>query len=40
MPAVGEETGDIGAALGHIAHGYENELDRSVKVWTTVLSRS
>lgn len=37
MLAVGEETGDIGAALGHIAHRYENELDRSVKVLTTVL---
>lgn len=37
MMAIGEETGDMGGALTHVAVRYENELDRSVKVFTTVL---
>lgn len=37
MLAVGEESGDMSAALLHIAKRYDNELDRSVKIFTTVL---
>jgi type IV pilus assembly protein PilC len=37
MLAVGEQTGDMSGALTHIARRYENELDRSVKVFTTAL---
>ncbi|MFH0878284.1 MAG: type II secretion system F family protein [Lentisphaerota bacterium] len=37
MLAVGEETGDLSGALSHIGNRYENELDRSVKMLTTVL---
>lgn len=37
MLAVGEETGDLSAALTHIANRYEHELDRRVKLFTTVL---
>ena len=37
MLAVGEETGDMSGALGHIAKRYDEELDRSVKVLTTVM---
>jgi len=37
MLAVGEESGDMTGALGHISRRYDNELDRSVKVLTTVL---
>jgi type II secretory pathway component PulF len=37
MLAVGEQTGDMTVALQHIAHRYENELDRNVKVFTTAL---
>ncbi|MFW6151678.1 MAG: type II secretion system F family protein [Verrucomicrobiota bacterium] len=37
MLAVGEQTGDMAGALTHIAQRYENELDRNVKVLTTVL---
>lgn len=37
MLAVGEESGDVAAALGHIGKRYETELDRTVKVLTTVL---
>ncbi len=37
MLAVGEQTGDMAGALSHIARRYENELDRSVKVFTTAL---
>ncbi len=37
MMAIGEETGDMGGALTHVAVRYENELDRAVKVFTTVL---
>jgi len=37
MLAVGEESGDLTSALGHIARRYDNELDRAVKIFTTVL---
>lgn len=37
MLAIGEESGDMAGALGHIAERYDDELDRSVKVLTTVL---
>lgn len=37
MLAVGEETGDMTGALTHIAHRYEHELDRSVKLLTTII---
>jgi type II secretory pathway component PulF len=37
MLAVGEETGDMSTALTHIANRYDNELDRNVKIFTTVL---
>jgi len=37
MLAIGEESGDMAGALGHIAKRYDDELDRSVKVLTTVL---
>lgn len=37
MMAIGEQTGDMVGALNHIARRYENELDRSVKIFTTAL---
>ena len=37
MIAVGEETGDMPAALKHITRRYDNELDRLVKTCTTIL---
>ncbi|MFC1497385.1 type II secretion system F family protein [Verrucomicrobiota bacterium] len=37
MLAVGEQTGDMSSALVHIARRYENELDRNLKIFTTVL---
>jgi type IV pilus assembly protein PilC len=37
MLAVGEETGDMAGSLVHIARRYSAELDRQVKVFTTVL---
>lgn len=37
MLAIGEQTGDMTSALGHIARRYENELDRNVKIFTTAL---
>ena len=37
MLAVGEESGDMSGALAHIAHRYDSELDRTVKIFTTVL---
>lgn len=37
MLAVGEESGDMSGALGHIAKRYEDDLDRNVKILTTVL---
>lgn len=37
MLAIGEESGDMAGSLKHIAERYDKELDRSVKVLTTVL---
>ncbi len=37
MMTIGEETGDITGALSHIARRYESQLDRSIKIFTTVL---
>lgn len=37
MLAVGERSGNVPGALQHIARRYENELDRSVKIMTTML---
>ena len=37
MLAVGEESGDMPTALDHIGRRYDNELDRAVKVFTTLL---
>ena len=37
MLAVGEETGDLPGALQNIARRYDEELDQSIKVLTTVL---
>ncbi len=37
MLAVGEETGDMSGSLTHIANRYEYELDRSVKLLTTII---
>ena len=37
LMAVGEQTGDMPSALGHIAKRYENELNKNVTVFTTAL---
>lgn len=37
MLSVGEETGDMAGSLIHIANRYEHELDRSVKLLTTII---
>lgn len=37
MLAIGEESGDMTGALEHIGRRYDNELDRSVKIFTTIL---
>ena len=37
MLAVGEESGDMSGSLAHIGRRYEDELDRSVKMFTTIL---
>jgi len=37
LMAVGEQTGDMPAALGHIAKRYENELNKNVQIFTTAL---
>jgi type II secretory pathway component PulF len=37
MLAIGEQTGDMSGALKHIAHRFENELNRNVKIFTTAL---
>lgn len=37
MLTVGEQTGDMPGALGHIARRYENELDRRVKILMTAI---
>lgn len=35
--AIGEQTGDMPAALGHVAKRYESELDHNVTIFTTAL---
>jgi len=37
MLAVGEESGDMAGSLNHIANRYEHDLDRSVKLLTTII---
>ena len=37
MLAIGEQTGDLPAALTHIANRYQNELDRNIKIFTSAL---
>jgi len=37
MLAVGEETGDLAGSLKHITRRYDNQLDRTIKTFTTVL---
>lgn len=37
MLAIGEESGDMAGALDHIGRRYDNELDRAVKLLTTIL---
>lgn len=37
MLAIGEQTGDMEGSLRHIAHRYENELERNIKIFTTAL---
>lgn len=37
MLAIGEESGDMAGALEHIGRRYDNELDRAVKLFTTIL---
>jgi type II secretory pathway component PulF len=37
MLAVGERTGDLPGALGHIARRYETELDRGIRLFVAVL---
>lgn len=37
MLDIGERTGDMAGALGHIGRRFENELDRNIKVFTTAL---
>ncbi len=37
MLAVGEQTGDMPRSLNHIAHRYEGELERNIKIFTTAL---
>ena len=37
MLAIGEESGDMTGALDHIGHRYDNELERAVKLFTTIL---
>ena len=35
--AIGEQTGDMPAALGHIGRRYESEMDRHIKIFTAAL---
>jgi type IV pilus assembly protein PilC len=37
MLAIGEESGDMAGALEHIGRRYDNELDRAVRLFTTIL---
>ncbi len=35
--AIGEQTGDMPSALGHIGRRYESEMDKNIKVLTAAL---
>jgi type II secretory pathway component PulF len=35
--AIGEQTGDMPSALGHIGRRYESEMDKNIKVFTAAL---
>jgi type II secretory pathway component PulF len=35
--AIGEQTGDMPGALGHIGRRFESELDRNIKIFTTAI---
>lgn len=35
--AIGEQTGDMPSALGHVGRRYENEMDKKIKVFTAAL---
>lgn len=37
MLAIGEQTGDVPGALGHVAKRYDQQLNRSIKIFTTAL---
>ena len=37
MLAVGEQSGDMPSALGHIGRRYENQMDRNIKIFTNAL---
>lgn len=37
MLSVGEQSGDMPSALGHIGRRYENEMDRNIKIFTNAL---
>ncbi len=37
MMAIGEQTGNVPGALTHVARRYQHELDRSIKIMTTIL---
>jgi type IV pilus assembly protein PilC len=37
MLAVGEQSGDMPSALGHIGRRYENQMDRNIKTFTNAL---
>ena len=37
MLAVGEQSGDMPSALGHIGRRYENEMDRNIRIFTNAL---
>ena len=37
MLAVGEQSGDMPSALGHIGRRYESEMDRNIKIFTNAL---
>ena len=37
MIAIGERTGDMPRALGHVAKRYERELEKNISIFTTAL---
>jgi len=37
MLAIGEQSGDMPGALGHIGRRYENEMDRNIRIFTNAL---